>query len=45
MFGWARNVFNTEYFDFLTAAPGSTGLVVGQLGEPRTYGVTIKARF
>ncbi|MFZ4690030.1 MAG: TonB-dependent receptor [Polymorphobacter sp.] len=45
IFGWVRNAFDTEYFDFLTAAPGSTGLIVGQLGDPRTYGVTAKLRF
>jgi iron complex outermembrane receptor protein len=45
IFGWVRNAFDTQYFDFLTAAPGSTGLIVGQPGDPRTYGVTVKARF
>ncbi len=45
LFGWVRNAFNVGYFDFLTAAPASTGLIVGQLGDPRTYGVTAKARF
>jgi iron complex outermembrane receptor protein len=45
IFGWVRNAFDTEYFDFLTAAPGSTGLIVGQPGDPRTYGVTVKAQF
>ena len=45
VFGWLRNAFDTEYFDFLTAAPGSSGLIVGQLGDPRTFGVTVKARF
>lgn len=45
VFGWVRNAFDTEYFDFLTAAPGSTGLVVGQLGDPRTWGVTASVRF
>ncbi|MCG2839623.1 TonB-dependent receptor [Sandaracinobacter sp. RS1-74] len=45
LFGWVRNAFDTEYFDFLTAAPGSTGLIVGQLGDPRTYGVTAKLNF
>jgi iron complex outermembrane recepter protein len=45
VFGWVRNAFDTHYFDFLTAAPSSTGLIVGQLGDPRTYGVTVKARF
>jgi iron complex outermembrane receptor protein len=45
VFGWVRNAFDTRYFDFLTAAPGSTGLIVGQLGDPRTYGVTASLRF
>ncbi len=45
IFGWVRNAFDTRYFDFLTAAPGSTGLIVGQPGDPRTFGVTIKTRF
>jgi iron complex outermembrane receptor protein len=44
-FGWVRNAFDTEYFDFLTAAPASTGLIVGQLGDPRTFGITVAKRF
>ena len=45
--GWtlsvfARNLFNTNYFDLLTAAPGNTGLYVGQPGDPRTFGVTLR---
>ena len=43
--GWVRNAFDTHYFDFLTAQSGSTGLIVGQPGDPRTYGVTLKAQF
>ena len=39
---WARNLFNTNYFDLLTAAPGNTGLVVGQPGDPRTAGITLR---
>ena len=45
VFGWVRNAFDVDSFDFLTAAPGSTGLIVGQIGDPRTYGVTVKAKF
>ncbi len=45
IFGWVRNAFDVGYFEFLTAAPASTGLIVGQLGDPRTFGVTAKARF
>jgi iron complex outermembrane receptor protein len=45
VFGWVRNATGADYHDFLTAAPASTGLVVGQPGDPRTYGLTVKARF
>jgi len=30
------------YFDLLTAQPGNTGLIVGQPGDPRTFGVTLR---
>lgn len=39
---WARNLLNKDYFDLLTAAPGNTGLYVGQPGDPRTAGVTLR---
>lgn len=39
---WARNLFNANYFDLLSAAPGNTGLYVGQPGDPRTVGVTLR---
>ena len=29
----------------LQVAPGNTGLIAGQPGDPRTYGLTIKSRF
>jgi iron complex outermembrane receptor protein len=45
VFAWVRNAFDREYFDFLQTQPSSTGLVVGQPGDPRTYGVTVKASF
>jgi iron complex outermembrane recepter protein len=45
IFGWVRNAFDTEYFELLQVAPGSTGLIVGTPGDPRTYGLTIKAEF
>ena len=43
--GWVRNAFGTDYFEFLATQSGSTGLVVGQVGDPRTYGVTLRGRF
>jgi iron complex outermembrane receptor protein len=39
---WSRNLLNRNYFDLLTAAPGNTGLVVGQPGDPRTFGLTLR---
>lgn len=45
VFAWVRNATDAEYFDFLTAQSGSTGLIVGQPGDPRTYGVTASVRF
>ncbi len=39
---WSRNLLNRDYFDLLSAAPGNTGLYVGQPGDPRTLGVTLR---
>ncbi len=45
VFGWVRNVFDAQYFELLSTQSGSTGLIVGQPGDPRTYGVTLSTRF
>ncbi|SEK28066.1 iron complex outermembrane recepter protein [Sphingomonas palmae] len=45
IFGWVRNVFDQDYFELLATQSGNTGLVVGQPGDPRTYGVTFSASF
>jgi iron complex outermembrane receptor protein len=42
---WSRNLLSRDYFDLLTAAPGNTGLYVGQPGDPRTVGVTLRMAF
>jgi len=39
---WSRNLLDKDYFELLTAAPGNTGLVVGQPGDPRAIGVTLR---
>jgi len=39
---WSRNLLNTNYFELLSAAPGNTGLIVGQPGDPRTAGITLR---
>jgi iron complex outermembrane receptor protein len=42
---WARNVTDEDYFDLLSAQPGSTGMIAGQPAEQRTYGVTYSVEF
>ena len=41
-FIWSRNLLDKDYYDLLTAAPGNTGLYVGQPGDGRTVGVTLR---
>jgi iron complex outermembrane recepter protein len=45
LFGWVRNAFDVHYYELLQVAPGSTGLIVGTPGDPRTWGGTIKVQF
>ncbi|MDB5663431.1 MAG: TonB-dependent receptor [Sphingomonas bacterium] len=45
LFGWARNLFDKDYYEVLATQSGSTGLIVGQPADPRTYGVTLRASF
>ncbi len=45
VFGWLRNAFDRNYFELLALQSGSTGLVVGQPGDPRTYGITVSKSF
>jgi iron complex outermembrane receptor protein len=45
VYGWVRNAFDEKYFDYLATQSGSTGLVIGQPGDPRTYGLTLKFSF
>jgi iron complex outermembrane receptor protein len=39
---WSRNLLDQNYYELLTAAPGNTGLFVGQPGDGRTVGVTLR---
>ena len=45
LFGWVRNAFDEEYFETLVVGPSNTGLIAGNVGDPRTYGLTIRAEF
>ena len=42
LFVWSRNLIDADYYELLTAAPGNTGLFVGQPGDPRSVGVTLR---
>jgi iron complex outermembrane receptor protein len=43
---WARNVFNKEYFSALSAGGVfGAGYVAGSIGDPRTYGATLRWQF
>lgn len=48
--GWelavfARNVFAAEYLTALTIQTGNSGLILGQAGDPRLLGATVRVRF
>ncbi|MDP1026224.1 TonB-dependent receptor [Sphingomonas sp. KR1UV-12] len=45
LFGWVRNLFDAEYYEVLATTPGNTGLIAGNVGDPRTYGVTLGLSF
>ncbi len=45
VFGWVRNAFDTEYYEVLATTPGNTGLIAGNVGDPRTYGLTVGLSF
>jgi len=44
-FVWARNVFDKNYVQNITIVSGNSGLVVGTPSDPRTVGVTLRARY
>ena len=45
VFIWARNLLDKDYFEQLLPAGGSAGHYAGVLGDPRTYGVTLRYAF
>lgn len=45
VYGWIRNAFDRKYVEQLATQSGSTGLIVGTPGDPRTYGITLKGNF
>lgn len=39
---WGRNVTDKDYYEQLLAAPGNHGQYAGVVGDPQTYGVTLR---
>lgn len=44
-FVWGRNILNTDYFEQLLPAAGNAGHYAAVLGDPRTYGMTIRYNY
>ncbi|HMP15274.1 MAG TPA: TonB-dependent receptor [Saprospiraceae bacterium] len=42
IFVWGRNLFDKNYFEQLLPAAGNAGHYAGVLGDPRTYGITLR---
>lgn len=42
---WARNIFDRDYFEQLLPGAGNSGQYAGVLGDPRTFGITIRHNF
>lgn len=42
---WGRNLFNKDYYEQLLVAAGNAGHYAAVLGDPRTYGVTLRYNF
>ena len=42
---WAQNLFDKAYFQRLGLAPFNTGLLAASIGDPRTFGATVRALF
>ncbi len=42
---WVRNLFDKDYIQNLTVQAGNSGLVVGTPSDPRTFGLTLSARY
>lgn len=42
IFIWVRNLLDKDYFEQLLPAAGNAGHYAGVLGDPRTYGITLR---
>jgi len=44
-FVWSRNLLNQDYFEQLLPAAGNAGNYAAVLGDPRTFGITLRYTF
>ncbi|HKR89693.1 MAG TPA: TonB-dependent receptor [Phenylobacterium sp.] len=42
---WAKNLFDKDYLTTVAPGSGNTGSLYSQLGDPRTYGVTLRVKY
>jgi len=42
---WSRNAFDTHYYQTIGKAAFNTGALAGLLGDPRTFGVTLRLKY
>ena len=42
---WGKNIFNAEYYNFVAPGVGNTGALYAALGDPATYGATLRLRY
>ncbi len=45
LFFWGHNATNTRYYLVRGVAGPSTGLTYGNIGDPATFGATLRVRF
>ncbi len=44
-FVWVRNALDQDYMQFVSIQSSNSGLVIGNPGDPRTVGLTLRARY
>lgn len=44
-FVWVKNALDEDYLQFVSIQSGNSGLVIGNPGDPRTMGLTLRARY
>ena len=44
-FVWVKNALDENYLQFVSVQSGNSGLVIGNPGDPRTVGITLRARY